>query len=1186
MAGFRDGLRSLGAGPDGASFAGTDHAGRAVVVLRIRGEVLAHGSRRRRLQHTIALHEAAAREGQSGFVHLFAQHLDRNPAVLVLERAPRTLVAVAPWQTVDDCIAGLRALLDVARTLAQLHGEGLAHGQLARGAVWLRDDGSAALVTLGIATGLVAGDDDAGVLAHPADEPASLAADLYALGWVGTAAAWGATAARALLAATPGRREPPTSTTNKIVDALQAAVLQLALALRVDEPAWRPPIGEVVARLGALLDAARRGELPAATVSEGERAAPDGADDGGDDAHDGADGDTPRRLGRFTVDALLGSGAMGRVFRGTDVVDGTPVAIKVLAREGPITKKAMQRFRKEARLLSEIRSPGVARFLGDGVDGERLYLVTEFVDGEPLSARIAASAPLPERQAVDLTLDVLRALADVHAHGIVHRDLKPDNIMVVGGAGAVGSIKLIDFGIARHVDEVGSLAMTRRGAVLGTPLYMAPEQVRGGLVDQRTDLYAVGTVLFELLAGRPPFGGLGVSLVLAAQLEKIPPRVDEIRPAVAAALAAVVARCLEKDPGARYDDAASLIAALAPFSSDAARSAPTVPVRPQTPTQRWSSSWVLRSTPEELWPYVADTNRINHAIGLGPVQAEQLPDGDGLRQRGRSTQAGLRLAWIEHPFEWVYARRLAVHREYEEGPLRSMRSCVELFPAETGRGTRLVHTIELEPRGLLGRAMASVEVGLRTRRALDQVYERIDALVRAGGVDDAFEAAVGLPTAVEARFVELERNIIAAGAPASVVARVGEWLRRAPPQEVARIRPLALARRLGLDQDAVVDVGLHGARQGLFVLLWDVLCPSCRVPSSMTTTLQALREHGRCEVCNLDWTLDLSTGIELVFRIHPSLRTAEPGTFCLSSPGHTPHVVAQLRVPRSAKVPLQVGLPPGSYRLTGRRLTWRTDFVVRAGAPGGTWRVALATGPTDDLGRRFGPERQDFEFVNDTDREQLVRIERATPREDVLTGASALARPLFRRLFPEETIAPGTMLRAGDVTVLLAALRDDGNDLALEQRFAAFRALDAALGGAGGVVVKLHGTDAVLATFASPRAALRAAVALPRAADVPRDRLVVGVHRGVAGAVTLGDRLDYFGAAIDAVVDLVQHGRPRELVVADDLRADAVQDGIRFDGGEAAPGVGNTGATTDDSAVTFDDLVHRALLVADERPRG
>jgi len=352
-----------------------------------------------------------------------------------------------------------------------------------------------------------------------------------------------------------------------------------------------------------------------------------------------------RRVGRFLLQDRLGAGAMGQVWRAVDEDSGDHVAVKLINRDLVRSPRVLRRFRKEARLLPELQHPGIARAIASGeADDGTLYLATELVRGRPLSTVLRERGPLPEREALQIATDLVAALVDVHDNGTVHRDIKPENIMLVADATATSRVKLIDFGVARHVDEEGSLAMTRQGAVLGTPLYMAPEQARGKPVDARSDVYAVGSTLFELLIGKAPFHGHGVSQVLAMQIEATPPKVRDLRADISFEADAIVARCLEKDPAGRFADARELLRALTTLSL--ASSSPSSPSSsPPAGATRYVSTFELQATPAQLWPFVSNTDRLNKAIGLAAAIEDVVVDGDDVRRLGRSRQAGFPLAW-------------------------------------------------------------------------------------------------------------------------------------------------------------------------------------------------------------------------------------------------------------------------------------------------------------------------------------------------------------------------------------------------------------------------------------------------------------------------------------------------------------------------------------------------------------
>src|SRR5262245_44264579 len=258
---------------------------------------------------------------------------------------------------------------------------------------------------------------------------------------------------------------------------------------------------------------------------------------------------------------------------------------------------------------------------------------------------------------------------------------------------------------------------------------------------------------------------------------------------------------------------------------------------------------------------------------------------------------------------------------------------------------------------------------------------------------------------------------MARGVDPAVASKLGAYLATAPAQEVARIRPIAVARRLGLPSDAVIDACLHGAREGLLSTLWDLLCPLCRIPSQITDTLKAIRDHGHCEACNLDYELDFGRSVELIFRAHPSIREAELGVFCVGGPAHSPHVVAQVRVAPGERVELELELCEGSYRLRGPQLAAAVGLRVQAGVAGvPRWEADLGRLTRSPVTLR--PGGQVLGLANTGANELVVRLERTADRDDALTAARAASLALFRELFPGEVLSAGQLVSVCDVTLL------------------------------------------------------------------------------------------------------------------------------------------------------------------------
>ncbi|WP_433175113.1 serine/threonine-protein kinase [Actinoallomurus sp. CA-150999] len=293
--------------------------------------------------------------------------------------------------------------------------------------------------------------------------------------------------------------------------------------------------------------------------------------------------------GRYRLEERIGAGGMGEVWRGVDLRLRRPVAIKILPVELAADQTAAERFRREAETTAALQHPGITVIFDvdehPSEQGRLLFLVMELLTGQDLGTLLAGHADgLPIGQAVTLATQTADALAAAHAHGIVHRDIKPANLFLLGD----GRVKICDFGIARLADTTTRL--TAAGGFIGTPLYMAPEQFRGGELSARVDLYALGCVLYELLTGTPPFiQDTGPAALMYQHLNKAPDPLRARRPAVPADLEKVTLQLLAKDPGERPAGAAA-VAALLRGSEDTRHSAmPTPPTRPDRPalTETW-----------------------------------------------------------------------------------------------------------------------------------------------------------------------------------------------------------------------------------------------------------------------------------------------------------------------------------------------------------------------------------------------------------------------------------------------------------------------------------------------------------------------------------------------------------------------------------------------------------------------
>jgi serine/threonine protein kinase len=278
--------------------------------------------------------------------------------------------------------------------------------------------------------------------------------------------------------------------------------------------------------------------------------------------------------GKYRVDKVLGVGGMGVVVAARHVELDEKVAIKFLLPEMLVDGLSVARFQREAKAAVRIKNEHVARVFDVGrLDNGAPYMVMEFLEGSDLSGLLARHGTLPVAQAVDFILQTSVAVADAHALGIIHRDLKPANLFCVRRSDGQLSIKVLDFGISKLAETDGAgMSFTQTSAMMGSPLYMSPEQFRSSKnVDTRTDIWAIGAILFELVTGKPPFTAGSVPELAIKVVTEPAPSAAHVNPAIPPALAAVISTCLERDVERRYRSVAELAVALAPFAPPWAR---------------------------------------------------------------------------------------------------------------------------------------------------------------------------------------------------------------------------------------------------------------------------------------------------------------------------------------------------------------------------------------------------------------------------------------------------------------------------------------------------------------------------------------------------------------------------------------------------------------------------------------
>ncbi len=783
------------------------------------------------------------------------------------------------------------------------------------------------------------------------------------------------------------------------------------------------------------------------------------------------------------------------------------------------------------------------------------------MEGESLAQVLARRKRLTESEAAAVMADAARALADAHRRGIVHRDVKPENIMVVGGWWLVDGgkpvgpsspttnhqppttgVKLCDFGLARHVLESASLNLTGAGSVVGTPLYSSPEQCSGAAVDVRTDVYALGATLFHLLAGRPPFVADALLAVTHMHVHDPPPPLKRFNPDVSDGICRIIDKALAKHPDDRHADAEAFLLDLERLRrGEAVRVAvhPRLPASDPGKALKYEWTWELEAAPERLWPYVADTERLNRAAGVPAVDftSEADPAG-GARRYGKFQKMGIVNVWREHPFEWVEGRRLGVLREYSRGILKWLASVTELKP-RIGGGTTLTHQIRVEPRGVVGRLAAAVEIGARARRSLDRVYRRIDAYLsgKLGRPEstDPFEPAPAMSAAGRRRLDRLLDRLIELGVDPAVVEKLGDFLLLAPPQEAAH--PAAGPGRAPRPRPGSADGGLPARRPRR--------TSGASLGHSLPDMPRSVRRQGRPPGGRRPRTLP-----RLQPRFQTGLRGVGGDDFPRSPAGpadgvedilrRRPRPLAARRRAGPHRPRRNRGVGPGARRRgisvagAAAALRPRLPGAARRGLP--ALDLHLAPGPTPPSVGVLQSGRQTLTLTNDHPLEVTARVERTAARTDALTAARASTLALFRELFPGQAPAPGRLAGLSALALLVTDLDPAGQ---LYEQFGdaeAFGVLHDYLEAAGesvrregGAVVKSVG-EGLLASFLDTAAAVRVALELA-GRDVSGLRPRVAVHHGPVMAATINDRLDYFGSTVSLTLRLTQRVGGGEVVL-------------------------------------------------------
>lgn len=559
----------------------------------------------------------------------------------------------------------------------------------------------------------------------------------------------------------------------------------------------------------------------------------------------------------------------------------------------------------------------------------------------------------------------------------------------------------------------------------------------------------------------------------------------------------------------------------------------------------------LKSTPDSLWPFVADTNRFNRDTGVPEIEVDRkhkrLPNA---RRKVRFSIFGLPVEWEEQPFEWVRPERFGIERVYSRGPMSRLRVLAQLTPKPEG-GTHFRYEVWATPRNVVGSVAIPLQLGLvigpRFRAAIQKYDELAAGEAKSfAGAEDASRSTFDLQ-----RLTALKERLIAdveTDEKSSLAELLVHFIEHGDDLAVSRIRAYKLADEWHEPRRLVLEVCLRATRIGLLDFQWELLCPLCRGAKETGASLNEIHADQHCSTCQIDFTVNFDRYVELTFRPNPAVRRLEVTYYCVGSPQWTPHVVAQQLLPAGDERELSFPLEAGNYRLRALELKGSQDLTVSPEGENAA-NVKLSSSGWDGDPLHLG-EKFKLVIKNETDSEQLLMLERMEWSDQATTAAEVTALQMFRDLFAAEALRPGEQISVGTLTILFTDLkhstqlyREIGDATAFGRVMSHFDVVKKAIADHDGAVVKTIG-DAVMAVFRSAADGLRAMLEAQRVLADPPDgsrplHLKAGLNTGPCIAVTLNDRLDYFGSTVNMAARLEGLSSGSDVIISRSVYEDA-----------------------------------------------
>ena len=552
--------------------------------------------------------------------------------------------------------------------------------------------------------------------------------------------------------------------------------------------------------------------------------------------------------------------------------------------------------------------------------------------------------------------------------------------------------------------------------------------------------------------------------------------------------------------------------------------------------------WDIKSAPEAIWPFAADTNRFNRDTGQPEI--EMLSNVMGTKKL-RMKLPIIKVEWEEEPFEWTYPYSFGIVRKYSKGPLDDMRVQVNFDPLPED-GTHVTYQTWINTSNLLAQIGIPLAIGVIAKGRFMKAFRLYDRIAKTGDLLLEGTRPRGLSSSGRSRFKSQSEAVIGQGTSPELVKHLEEFFEQADELSLQRIRPYALADRWKVNRRAVLEMFLRATRAGILDMYWDLLCPSCRGTTEGHTNLAEVHGTSHCSTCQIDFTVNFDHNIEVVFRPNPSIVKIEfNAAFCVGSPQMQPHVFMTQTISALRPLPVPMQLEQGRYTLRASNVPGSLSLFADADGDEKVDIRATTFGfPLEGGHVSLLPT---LNLINATEADSTFTLERTTWSDQAATAADVTALQVFRDLFATDVVRPGEEISIGSVVLMFTDLRDStrmyrkiGDASAFGRVREHFEILEKAIAEEGGGIVKTMG-DAVMATFRHPIDALRsvwkAQTEIAKRGE-PMLWLKVGLHKGPCIVVNLNDRLDYFGSTVNITARLPGFSQGGELIFSEEFYSD------------------------------------------------